>query len=69
MAVREVCSAVLMLFCVVLTAALPVDFAVCLMVLPLRSTVLIAFCVVSAERRTRRMASFVCFFGRSAFLR
>ena len=58
-----------MVFCVVLTAALPVDFAVCLMVLPLRSTVLIVFCVVSAEWRTRRMVSCACFFGKSVFLR
>ena len=69
MVVRAVCSAVLMVFCVVLTAAFPVDFAVCLMALPLRSTVLIVFCVASAERRTRRMASFACFFGKSVFLR
>lgn len=40
MVAGAVYSAVLMVFCVFLIAALPVDLAVSLMILPLRSTVL-----------------------------
>ena len=67
MVVFAVRSAVLTVFRAVFTVPLAVDFAVCLMVFPPRSTVLMVFLALGAERRTLSAAlRRACFLGWSA---